>query len=188
GFARPGCKTKLLTGAQRATFLRVFESGQVRFPFLWVEEPVALSLRECKANRSHPFVDTFGPGAESPRCPQCGGDVDRFWPRTDLATVRTRTAISDDGTAQAGMLYAQEELTEGLTFRGWLRVHQDAEKDFAEWVGDWGEDLDLVVGADRSTCGSVVVSISQPHGSPWPPLEARVSGREAIRITARSPV
>lgn len=171
-------------------FLDVFETSMVRFPFLWPAGPPApLTHSHCKADPGHAEADLLraGPGVA---CPDCGSRLDRAEGTNPGARVRTRTAITDGGVAQAGMLYAQEELPEGGVYTGWLAVHDGAVDAFDRWVRP-SEAHTLWVGADRSTGGKVRVRFGPARERPDGPSAAqRVAAWPAgeLALTASSPL
>ncbi|TMC03753.1 MAG: hypothetical protein E6J41_26500 [Chloroflexi bacterium] len=173
-------------------FHLVFESGAVRFPFLWLTRPVPLSRLCCKRDHEHPRVDHLRTPDAANRCAVCGGvlEADRPEPRRASRHVRTRTAVAAGGTAARGMLYSQEELAENLRFEpGYVRVRDDAAEAFERWVGS-GSQHDLAVGADRSTGGLLDVVIGGPESRPSPTLDERLAAwpDNVLTVTALSPL
>jgi len=186
--------------ATHKQFMNVFESGAVRFPFLYPPgPPPRLSLFECKATPDHPaadLVDPRHPVGTKVTCRECASALDRGVSGPDdrrRTHVRTRTAVGDDGVAAQALLYAQEELSAGRLFSGIMAVDDDV--DLTAWL-PVGNEVALRLGADTSTGGTTNVLVTPqsvgPHATtPAARREAWLAAglaTDVVVLTARSPL
>ncbi|MGH9123140.1 MAG: hypothetical protein ACRDZ8_00195 [Acidimicrobiales bacterium] len=200
GHLRPGRPPAPVTpDSRRREFLRVFESGLVRFPYLYPSGvgPAPLTRYVYKQDPARHVVDTADPRRISGNdggCARCGPDLQRASGSVQIGhSIRTRTAVAEAGQAAEGYLYAQEELDEGQAFQGVMTIGDDLGLDFGEWL-PIGETVEVHLGGDRSTGGQAAVSIKAARLRPVDLSSRRTNWlavglpADTVVLTARSPL
>jgi CRISPR-associated protein Csx10 len=154
----------------RRRFIDLFERPDIRFGPLFAADgqPVSLATRLHKYGPTEGCQRTTWNAAVEPaiarivRCPDCQqtlepsrGDVDGV-----ATSDRIRVALSDDETAQHGMLYSRESIDVGTTLLGY--IHGDD-----PWLAAVTR---LRLGGKRSTSGAVTLTVRIVDTLPVPTL------------------
>lgn len=134
-----------------------------------------LSVYACKyptkSDCAEALDAAFGELPDPPYCPGCGRHLEPSkggWEAGPASRMRTRTALTDDGTAKEGALYSRQYLTRNQHFVA--MAYGDL-----GWLG--AQPVALRVGGRRSVAGSVTLRAVEA-----PSAEPREGDRLVVRL------